>query len=269
VLGLHDRQRGFAAALLDPTLAAPSGLLGPDAESSPKRFAVYRNNVAVALTAALQANFPAVCRIVGEEFFRAMARVYAMSDPPRSPILLGYGAGFAKFIAGFEPVSSLPYLSDVARVERAWTEAYHARDAEAVDPPALAAIPSQRIAETVLAVHPSLRIVRSRFPALTIWRMNLADGVPEPVDLEVGGQDVLLLRPAAGVEVLSMPPGAAEFVTALAQGRSLAEATRAALSADAGFDLSANLVALIGAGAFIGFGLTGAAIGADMTGRGS
>src|SRR5579872_1467679 len=98
---LAERQRGFAAALLDAALPAPAGLVGPDGEPSAKRFAVYRNNVVVGLIEALKDAYPAVRRIVGEDFFRAMARAYAVREPPASPILLVYGAGFPDFIGGF------------------------------------------------------------------------------------------------------------------------------------------------------------------------
>ena len=163
---LADGQRDFAAAILDPSLAVPPHLVGPDGEPSPKRFAVYRNNVVVGLTEALRANFPVACRIVGEEFFQEMARAYISSYPPHSPILLDYGISFAGFIADFEPAASLPYLPDVARIERAWTEAYHAHEAEPIDAEVLASIPSDQTANICFAVHPSLRIVRSQFPAL-------------------------------------------------------------------------------------------------------
>ncbi|MGO9700540.1 MAG: putative DNA-binding domain-containing protein [Xanthobacteraceae bacterium] len=256
---LADRQREFAAALLDPALAAPPGLLGPDREPSPRRFAVYRNNVVAGLTKALAAAYPAVCRIVGEEFFRAMARVYVRFEPPASPVLLNYGAGFATFIAHFEPAGSLPYLPDVARIERGWTEAYHAPEAAALAPQAFAAVPNDRAAEIRLDLHPSLRVVRSAFPALTIWRMNVGDSVPGPVDLESGGEDVLVVRPAADVEVRSVPHGGAEFIASLANGQSLTEATMSAISADQSFDLSASLATLIGAGVFVGYSLVAAA----------
>src|SRR5205807_2161977 len=130
---LAERQRTFSAALLDSDLPAPPGLLGPDGEPSPRRFSVYRNNVVVGLVEALKANYPAVCRIVGEDFFGAMARDYVVARPPTSPILLDYGGDFAAFIAGFEPTANLPYLADVARFERAWSEAYHACEACALD----------------------------------------------------------------------------------------------------------------------------------------
>ena len=252
---LSERQSDFAHALLKPDAAVPVGLAGPDGMPAEKRFAVYRNNVVIGLIDALRANFPATRRIVGEEFFREMARRYVAIEPPSSPILLDYGAGFPDFIDCFEAAEPLRYLSDVARVERAWTEAYHAPEAVALDRDALAEIPYDRTPELRLDLHPSLRVVRSRFPVLTIWRMNVADGVAAPVDLDAGGEDVLILRPAADVEVRSIPPGGAELILRLAHGRTLTQAARAALTASETFDLSANLAGLIGAGAFVGFKL--------------
>jgi Putative DNA-binding domain len=260
---LPERLAGFAAALLDPIRAVPPGLVGPDGEPSAKRFSVYRNNVVVGLTEALQANFPAVGRLVGEEFFRAMAQAYVVAEPPVSPILLDYGAGFPDFIAQFEPAQSLPYLSDVARIERAWTEAYHAAEAVPLLAETLANIPNDRIASARLTVHPSLRIVRSQFPALTIWRMNVDDGVPSPVDVNADGEDALVMRAEADVEVRSLPAGGAEFLTALADGKTLTEATKWAVNAEMHFDLSGNLAALIDAGAFVEYALTEDACEAD------
>src|SRR5690349_7765390 len=109
-----ERQRSFAASLLDRGRPVPSGLTGPDGAPSEKRFSVYRNNVVVGLIDALKANFPAATRIVGEEFFRTMARAFVTRHPPVSPILLDYGAEFPDFVTGFEQAATLPYLADVA-----------------------------------------------------------------------------------------------------------------------------------------------------------
>lgn len=247
---LAERQADFATALIDPTRPTPCGLIGPDGEDSPRRFAVYRNNVTIALTDALKANFPATCRLVGEEFFRAMARTYALSEPPASPMLLDYGAGFADFIAVFAPAAPLPYLADVARIERAWTEAYHAPEDHPLKPAILSTIPNDEAARLRFHLHPSVRIARSPFPALTIWRMNVADGVPESVDLGAGGEDTLIVRPDAEVEVRSLPPGGAEFIASLASGHTLIEAAKSGLRAATSFDLATNLTALLGAGIF-------------------
>src|SRR5690242_18933636 len=101
---LAERQKDFAMALLDAARAPPTGLVGPDGIASSRRFGVYRNNVVAGLIETLKENYPAVHRIVGSEFFRAMAAQFVTANPPHSPVMLDYGAGFAKFIARFEPV---------------------------------------------------------------------------------------------------------------------------------------------------------------------
>ncbi|MGO9422701.1 HvfC/BufC N-terminal domain-containing protein [Roseiarcus sp.] len=247
-----ELQRAFAAALLNPAVEPSREFVGPDREASERRFAVYRNNVVVGLIDAIGDNFPVTRRIVGEDFFRAMARAYVTAEPPRSPVLLDYGETFPDFVAAFEPADPLPYLADVARIERAWTEAYHAADAQPLTAEAFAPLTPCDAVGLRLLVHPSLRVVRSRLPAVTVWRMNVADGVPKPVDFEAGGEDGLVLPPEADVEVRVCAPGGAEFVDALAARLTLAEAAEAALRADDRFDLSANLVALIAMGAFVG-----------------
>lgn len=244
---LGDRLNGFANALFDPALAVPPGLVGPGGEPSPRRFAVYRNNVVAGLIGALKANYPAACRIVGEEFFDAMALIFVVSRPPVSPILLDYGAGFADFISTFEPAADVPYLADVARLERAWLEAYHAPEANALMPEALAAVRADDAGGLAFTFHPSLRLIRSHFPVLTIWRMNVGDGVPAPVDFGAGGEDVLVVRPDAQVEARLMPPGGYEFMEILQQGHSLTEAVKAALCADPRFDPAGNIRDLIAA----------------------
>lgn len=253
--GLAERQQDFAMALLDAARATPSGLVGPDGLPSPRRFAVYRNNVVAGLIETLKENYPAVHRIVGDEFFRAMAGQFVVAQPPRSPIMLGYGAGFPEFIDGFEPAATLPYLADVSRIERAWIEAYHAADAEPLTAADLLAIDQDRLAQVRLALHPSLRVTQSQFPALTIWRMNIAGGEPAYVDIGAGGEDALIIRPSAEVRVHQIPMGAAALVTCLGAGRPVVAAAIAALEVTIHFDLSATLAGLIEAGAFIGWSL--------------
>ena len=55
--------------------------------SATRRFAVHRNNVVAGLVKALEARFPAAEKIVGKEFFAAMARAFVLERPPRSPLL--------------------------------------------------------------------------------------------------------------------------------------------------------------------------------------
>ena len=117
-------QASFAEALLDPERRVPDGVTSHTHPAPAKRFAVYRNNVVVSLIDALATRFPAAQRIVGEEFFRAMAGVFARAHPPRSPLMMTYGEDLPAFIETFAPAAELPYLADVARLEAARTRAF-------------------------------------------------------------------------------------------------------------------------------------------------
>ncbi len=119
----------FAPPLFDATQPTPDGIVGPHGNAAAMRFNVYRNNVTVSLIDALAAIYPAVQRITGVEFFRAMARFHIRATPPTSPLLFEYGRDFPAFIESYQHAKAMPWLADVARIERAWLDAYHAADA--------------------------------------------------------------------------------------------------------------------------------------------
>jgi hypothetical protein len=239
----------FAPALLDPDLATPAVIAGPKSKAAVKRYNVYRNNVTVSLINALAAAFPATLRIAGDDFFRAMARFYVRARPPTSPLLFDYGRHFPDFIERYEYARPVPWLADVARIERAWLDAYHAADVQPLMLHDLAAIPPEQLANTVLTPHPATRVVRSRFSTITVFTASRSDGPARQIDV-VEPEDALLTRPALEVEVRQLPPGGAVFLSSLMTGESLGVAASAALAESLSFDLSTNIRGLLEAGAF-------------------
>ena len=249
---LAERQHDFGLALLDAKRLAPEGLVGPDGQPSPRRFDVYRNNVVAGLIAALGEAYPVVLRLVGLEFFRAMAAAYVTRHPPQSPILLAYGAGFPRFLASFPPVKSLPYLSDVARIERAWVEAYHAPDQNPAEVTPLLTLPPAILGAVRVNLHSSLRLIASHFPALTIWQSNQPGNTPSPVDLTVG-ETALILRPRQEVVVQKLTLGGTAFFAALQEGDTIMQAAARGIAQDPALDFAGNLSALLLSGAVVGW----------------
>ncbi len=237
----------FAAALLDPKQAIPQGITAPNAAVPTRRFAVHRNNVVAGSVKALQTRFPAVEKIVGDEFFAAMARAFVVEQPPRTPLLATYGDEFAAFIAAFEPAREIAYLADVARLEAARTRAYHAADATPLDAGQFAALDPCAIGSIRFGLHPSTEIVRSPHPIVTIWAMNSCGQQLAPLE-NWYGEDALVVRPYLDVEVRVLPPGGAAFLLALDEGWPLGEAIGVALADDPEFDLTLNFAGLIGSG---------------------
>jgi Putative DNA-binding domain len=249
----HPEDSGYAAAftagLLDPERAPPDVVSGPKGKAAVKRYAVYRNNVTVSLIDALAANFPAIRRITGPDYFRAMARFHVRATPPSSPLLFEYGRDFADFIERYEYAQPMPWLADVARIERAWLDAYHAADAEPLAPDKLASIPPEKLAGIVFVPHPATRVVRSRYPAVTIFAANRSDGPVGRIEAS-GPEDALVTRPSLKVFVRHLPPGGAVFLSHLISGEPLGAAAEAAFAESAEFDLSANIAGVLEAGAF-------------------
>jgi hypothetical protein len=248
---LHaSAQADFVAALLDPEAACPIGLRAWNGSAPEKRLAVHRNNVISSLVGALADTFPVVQALVGVDFFRAMAGVFVRQTPPRSRLLVHYGRGFAEFIESFEPAGSVPYLADVARLEMARVEAFHAADAAPLSSTAArAALASgERVGELRLRTHPSVRLVPSCYAIVSIWAAHQADGDLAAID-PWSGETALILRPHLDVLALACDPGVAEFVLCLQRDCALAESAAAAAAISRDFDLSAVLVLLMTHGA--------------------
>lgn len=211
-------QTAFRSALLDPGQPVPPGLTAPDGTPATRRFAIYRNNVAASLTAALETAFPLLRRLLGEDFFRAMAGIHLRAHPPRSPLLMHYGADMPAFLATFPPVAHLPYLPDVARLELARRAVYHAADSAPFDPAPLA---GQDLAALRLTPAPTLRLLRSRWPLHAIWTAQ-TDGASGP--LPRGPQSLIVTRPGFDPVIDLLPEPDAETLAALIAGAPLGAA---------------------------------------------
>jgi hypothetical protein len=245
-------EQAFAAALLDPERPVPDGVLGRAAGPNPRRFAIYRNNIVAGLMQALRHRFAVSERLVGEDFFRAMARDYIAGHRPRSPLLMTYGDDFPAFMEGFPPAADLPYLADVARLEVVWSQAYHAAEAASLEIDALRGLAAQDLIAARLMLHPSLRLLRSLHPVAGIWAAHQSEGeVVGPDRWEA--QDVLVLRAETQVLVHRLAPGRYAFLNALLAADTIEEAGEAALSEAPEFDLGSCLIGLLSVGAVVDF----------------
>ena len=246
---LSDFQDGLSAALLPPPDAAahlPAWLAALAAQPG---FAVYRNTVLAACIDALQANYPTVCSLVGTDWFRAAAGVFAHAQPPANGRLMDYGAGFADFLQRFGPASALPYLPAVAHLDRCWTECHLAADAPALDAQWLGRQAPGTLAQQHLRPHPAARWAWcADHPAYALWQRH-RDQLPVDAELPWTGGAGLLTRPGAAVEWRALPRAGVAFMDACARRLPLEAAATQALVAEPDTDIAALLVLLLDAGA--------------------
>ncbi len=231
---LASFQSGFADALVDPdvtgALAAQPG------------FAVYRNTPLKAGVDALIANYPTIDTILGNEAFGAVGLIYARQFRPVSPILCDYGAGFADFLAASPLAEDLPYLADVARIDRLWTEAFFAADAPALAP-ALEATLIASLANGIV-MHPASRHLWLGTPAATIWlaHQQAPFKAIEPV---WQGEGVHVTRSEGAVAVERVSAADIVLLDALAGGATILAAAEAMLAAFSDVDLAAIFARLL------------------------
>ncbi|AXX98538.1 HvfC/BufC N-terminal domain-containing protein [Profundibacter amoris] len=237
-----SRQSDFAQAILNPDQPNPEGLRDPEGAPAGKRFSVYRNNVAVSLSEALEVTFPVIRQLVGDEFFKAMAGVFLRQHQPNSPVLMFYGTEMPVFLQGFEPVTHLGYLPDVARIELALCRSYHAADTPPLDPTALQTIDPDDLLKTRLHLAPPVHLIRSKWPAGSIFHANSSGDTP-PTELHP--EEILITRPEFDPQVTVLPAGAGAFIAALIENAPLGEALKQATITSGDFDLTQTLGLLL------------------------
>jgi hypothetical protein len=244
-----ELQHSFAAAVLGEPVELP--IRAATAARAESGLAVYRNNVMSSLIKVVAARFPTVRRLLGEDCFLESVRRFIVVEPPRSPLLLDYGDGFPEFLRRVSDDSCIGHIADIADLEVARGKAYHAADAVSLSAQAFAAIPADRLAGLRLTFHPSVSLLQSRFPIVSLWHTNREAG---DVALPRGRPEAALIaRPLLEVEVWNLPPGGFAFIVALWRGATMAAATEAAMDAAPDFDLAVNLSLLIQAGIVTGF----------------
>lgn len=247
---LRDVQREFADAILEPAReAAVRGVVGAGL-SGAQRVQIYRNHLFVTLTDALAATFPTVRRLVGDDFFSAIARKFIAAHPPARPCLFEYGDSFAEFIEEARACRTLPYLADVARFEWDVNAAFFAADMTPLAPSALAAVPTDALPSLCLSLHPAVRLCASPYPIDRIWKTSQPGADPaERVDLGEGGVALMIARRDIDVAWHRLEPVEFAFLAALDLGLTIEQAQERAESI-AAFDLVASLTRHLATGTF-------------------
>lgn len=242
---LQDR---FAAGLLTAG-DNPANLFRGDPGQAARRFALYRGNLTANWDKSLGNAYPVLRDLVGEEFFRALAREFGRATPFEKGDLNDFGDGLADFLEHFAPVADYPYFPDMARLEWALHRAHYSPDAPALSLTALAAIDPELVDELKLSLHRSCSLLHSSWDMVGIWLAHQTDGPALPAEVSKPSQ-CLVCRPQWRAELTPLSFGEYTALQAIAAGRSLGAALEAAIAADSEFDPATTLPRWLRAGAF-------------------
>lgn len=234
----------FKAALFHQSNAFYENIKGHSEDEKAARFNVYRNNIFVSLIDALADIFPVTQAIVGEDFFRAMARVYVQEHPPKSAIISDYGDDFAAFIRDFEPAQGLAFLSDLAALEFTLLALTNTQEHTSLKGEQISAAFHNTDDPTrlLLSLASSTHIVASPYAIGSIYLAHKTPDSMSLANIQVEKSEYLLVSKSnlyADCHIVSQAE--AIFIRHLLQGKTLGEA----IPDDDHFDLGVSLAKLI------------------------
>lgn len=245
----------FHAAFTDAMGSHQAALSGHITGGDPASagLSVYRNTAIKARIDALQANYPTVADLAGEDWFRAAASAFVAQQPGDDPAMAGYGAGLADWLLRFPPAREHPYFAPAARLDRAWTEAHLAADADPLRADEAARL-GLALTGLSLVLHPSARVFWFDWTAPSLWLAHRYPDSMAALEWRLAGEGLLIVRPELEVTAHRLSIAGHAFLQAIRLGRPLGAAAAAAQGAAPGVNVSTLFTDLIAAGAFAGFG---------------
>jgi hypothetical protein len=262
---LRDLQLDFAAAIIDQDASRMSNHVLTGGVSVEARLNVYFNNTYINLRGALRDVFPVVERLVGGRFFDYAADQYISKHPSTSGDINRFGATFATFLAGFDPAASLAYLPDVARLEWAMHEVFHAADHSPLTTDRLALVMRVDCSTLRFRLNPACRLLASPFPVSRIWHVNQSPATgSDYVDADSGSDFLLIRRRNFVVEARPLEPAAFKMLQSLHAGASIEEAYDDATLVDDAFALGAFIQQHILEATFVDFDTTNVSSGGRL-----
>lgn len=247
-------QARFAAGLLTAG-DNPVALFREDGTGDPertrRRFALYRGNLVANWEKALANAYPVLKRLVGNEFFRALAREYGRAMPLEEGDLNAFGRGLASFLDDFAPVAEYPYMADMARLEWALHLAYYGADEASLSLEALAAMDAETLDGLRLRLRQVCTLIQSRWAVVGIWQAHQQPGQAPawPADIRRPSQ-CLICRPRWRAELLELSPGELAALRAITEGAPLGAGLETGADADPTFDPAAALPRWLQSGIF-------------------
>jgi hypothetical protein len=240
---LRELQLRFASALFDGADEAVAPEIAANGVDPAERIDIYRNKLREGINQALAISFTVIERLVGSDYFRQLARDFLRAHPSRAGNLHHIGGPLPGFLRERFADTEYAYLADVAALEWAYEEALIAADGQPIAVDALRDIDPADYEGLRFELHPASRLVQSAYPIVRIWRANQRQTTSdEVIDLRAGGERVLVLRAAEGIEFHSLAAGDFAALDAFARGQPLGVALDEAQRAEAAFDLGAALV---------------------------
>jgi hypothetical protein len=191
---LNRVQDDFQSFLLRGDGAIESHVVGTVRVPVATRLGIYGDAYRARLVEALEANYPALAKLLGETDFATLGAQYVQAHDSTFFSIRYYGAALAEFLGAHPDYAAAAVLAELARWEWAMTEVFDAADAEPIDTTALGSVSPDRWADLRFDWHPSLRRLGLAWNVPQIWKALTGDTERPEVSLHPQPVQWLLWR---------------------------------------------------------------------------
>lgn len=238
MVDLSDDQARFIAVLQQGPTAFPDGLFAGEPTRALLGLKAHANTISHARLIALEQTYPRTLESIGLASFNALSRAFIDQPAVRSRKLMGIGEGFADHL---EQCATSSLAVDLARVEWAWLESYHAAEAPALQIADLAQYDEAGLLASPVILHPATRIV-----AVT---SAVSDLLPELAGSDAAATAMLVTRPEEAVRLLPLDAARAGIAESAKDSADMGNLLQAAIETLGEAEALPAVFALIEAGA--------------------
>ena len=212
-----------------------------------QRMDVYRTTARSAHVSALMDSYP-VCRaILGDDYFKQIAKLYFVQTPSRSANMNEYGDSFPGFIAQLynqrEELRDYYYLIDLARLEWEYQKIYFTANAVTFDIEVFQDNCERLGGEATLALQPCISLVSSSYQIFEIWQMHRSDNIQTKINAAGYRQHLCIYKQGHAVIVDKIDLDVYALLVSVRQNKSLSEIAELF---DGRYDLNTALTVAMG-----------------------
>ncbi|MGZ3621094.1 MAG: HvfC/BufC family peptide modification chaperone, partial [Candidatus Binataceae bacterium] len=132
---------------------------GDDRLSAAERLEIYANAYFYRILDCLKEDFPATLATLGADNFHNLVTGYLIEYPPTEPSIAYAGRYMSEFLRHHPLSERWPFIAELARLERALTEVFHAAEAEPLSAEAMRSVAPEDWPAIMMRTHPALAIV--------------------------------------------------------------------------------------------------------------
>lgn len=185
-----------------------------------ERVLIYRGMYLLRMVEALQVDYPALARFLGDERFHDLVAAYVEHYPSRSYTLNRLGDDLPRFIRGSK-LRQKTFLYDLARLELAMSEVFDEEESEPMPAGAIDAVPAEEAGPLRFEPIPALRLLAFDYDANGAFQAYRDE---EPIHRRRGKSWLAVYRRDYSIYRMPLSREAHAFLTTLCGGSTVGEA---------------------------------------------